>query len=333
MLRNAVALSAVTGSAVRVMNIRGARPRPGLRPQHLIAVQAAAWACGADLRGAEIGSREIEFRPGELGARTQWRLDVGTAGSLTLVLQSLLPALVLAPEPSELTLIGGTDVPFAPPLDYFEHVFLPALSHLGPRVQVKRTQRGFYPKGGGRIEVQVGPVPSIDAVHWPARGQVLRLAGCSYSQGLPAHIAERMRSSALGALAEAGHRQAEVDIEIAERGPSEGCGIVLWAECDGGRRLGGSALGRRGRRAEQVGREAAQALLAELDSGSAVDSHLADQMIVWMALASGRSGLTAPRLTDHVRSAAAVAEAVAGASFSLEEGSPARVECRPAAGG
>ena len=330
MLRNAVALSAVSGRPVRVTNIRGARPKPGLRPQHLMAIRAAADACGADLTGAEIGSSEIEFRPGEIRPRTDWRFDVGTAGSLMLVLQCLLPALACAQTESQITLIGGTDVPFAPPFDYFQEVFLPALAELGPRVDVRLVRRGFYPKGGGEVEVKVQPGPAIRPLSWCQRGPVTRIAGRAYSQGLPGHIVERMRKAAFRTLAAAGHEKAEIDCEVLPRGRSEGCGIVLWAECGAGRRLGASALGRRGKRAEEVGEEAARGLLDELESGGAVDSRLADQMIVWMAIADGPSEVTTSRLTDHILSSVEVTEAVVGARFSLEEGPPALVRCHPA---
>jgi len=121
----------------------------------------------------------------------------------------------------------------------------------------------------------------------------------------------------------------QIEAEIVERGPSQGCGIVLWAECEGGRRFAGSALGRRGKRAEEVGREAAHALLYELAGDWAVETHLADQLIVWMALANGPCEFTTGKLTDHVRNAVTVAEAIAGARFTLEEGRPARVKCVP----
>jgi RNA 3'-terminal phosphate cyclase (ATP) len=332
-LRNAVALSAVTGRPVRVVNIRGARPQPGLRPQHLMSVRAVAQVCGATLTGAEIGSREIAFQPGEIMPRQGWRLDIGTAGSTMLLLQSLLPALARAEGPSQLTLTGGTDVPFAPPFEHFDQVFLPALSELGPRVTMQLVRRGFYPKGGGEVRVSVVGQERVSCpvrpFTWIERGRLLGIRGRSYSQGLPSHIAERMRDSAVNVLVGSGYSPA-VELDVVERGPSEGCGIVLWAECEGGRRLAGSALGRRGRRAEDVGREAAHALLAELAGDWAVETHLADQLIVWMALADGPSEFTTAKLTDHVHNAVIVAEAIAGARFTLEEGRPARVKCEPA---
>lgn len=333
MVRNAAALSAVSGRPVRVENIRGARPRPGLRPQHLMAVKAAAHACSGRLTGAEIGSREIELHPGALEAPGQWAVDVGTAGSLMLVLQCVLPALACAPAESRMTLIGGTDVPFAPPFDHFREVFLPAVAALGPRVEVRLVRRGFYPKGGGEVEVMVAPAGAIRAVSWCERGAVSHIAGRAYSLGLPGHIVERMRKAALDTLARAGHGDAQIKSEVVARGRSEGCGIVLWADCEGGRRIGASALGRRGKRAEEVGEEAARALVEELEAGGAVDRRLADQMIVWIALADGPSELTTSGLTDHIRSAVEVAEAVVGARFSLREGPPASVRCDPLAVG
>jgi RNA 3'-phosphate cyclase len=294
-----------------------------------MAVRAAAQACGARLVGAEIGSREIEFWPGEIGGRTAWRLDVGTAGSLTLVLQCLLPALSHAPEESTLTLIGGTDVPFSPPFDYFREVFLPALEQLGSRTEARLVGRGFYPKGGGEVQVRVPPSPILRAVSWRERGPVTRIRGRVCSLGLPAHIGQRMREAALATLGAAGHREAGLELEVVPSGRSEGCAIVLWAECEGGRRLAGSGLGRRGKRAEEVGREAAGALIRELSGRGAVDSHLADQLIVWVALADGPSEFTTSRVTDHLRSAAQVAEAVVGARVEIEEGEPVRVRCEP----
>jgi len=329
-LRNAVALSAVSGRPVRVENIRGARPKPGLRPQHLMAVKAAAHACGAKLVGAELGSREIEFRPSEIRAASRWVLDVGTAGSLMLVLQCLLPALARASDRSHLTLVGGTDVPFAPPFDYFQEVFLPALAELGPEVEATLVQRGFYPKGGGEVEVKVSPAEMIAPLSRLERGEVTHIGGRAYSLGLPEHIVRRMREAAVNTLSAGGFEQFDIEAEALPPGRSEGCGIVLWAECDDGRRLGASGLGRRGKRAEEVGEEAARALLSELEAGAALDSHLADQMIVWMAIADGPSEITAARLTDHMRSAAEVAEAVVGARIRLEEGPPARICCKPA---
>jgi RNA 3'-terminal phosphate cyclase (ATP) len=246
-----------------------------------------------------------------------------------LVLQCVLPALAHAAAESSLTLIGGTDVPFAPPFAYFDQIFVPALWEMGPSVSMECVARGFYPKGGGEVKVSVRPCPVIGGLRWTESGEVARIRGLAYSLGLPDHIVKRMRVAAANRLMEAGCRKVEVKLEVGEQGRSEGCGIVLWAECEGGRRLGASALGRRGKRAEEVGEEAARGLAEELAAGGATDSHLADQMIVWMALAQGPSELTTSRVTDHLRSAIMVAEALTESRFGVEDAQPVRVICRP----
>ncbi len=329
MLRNAVALSAVLQRPVRVTHIRGTRPKPGLRPQHLAGVRAAAALCSAAVTGAEIGSQEIIFRPTGPCHRDAWRFDIGTAGSVTLLLQCLLPSLALGIAPTTVTLTGGTDVPFSPPFDYFARVFAPALARLDPRLTSHIECRGFYPRGGGAVQVGVRSARFIQPFCWTERGSVSSIRGLSYSQGLPGHIAERMRAAAIDALTRAGEPKPDIDLDVAARGPSPGCGLVLWTESETGHDLAGSSLGRRGTRAEQVGNEAACMLLHEMDSGAAVETHLADQLIVWMALASGTSEMTVTEVTPHVRCAIEVAEAAAGARFHAEDGPPARIRCDP----
>ena len=332
-VRYAMALSSLLGRELHMTNIRAKRSRPGLRPQHLTALRAAADLCRASLTGAEIGSRQIEFHPSGSPSGAPRRLDVGTAGSLTLVLQCLLPALAEADSDSALTLIGGTDVPFSPPFDYFARVFLPALRGAGAPVVCELVSRGFYPKGGGEAKVQVTPARTIAPIAWLERGGVERITGRSFSLGLPEHIARRMREAACARLQRAGYGETAIEIEVVARGRSEGCGLALEAICETGARLGGNALGRRGKRAEEVGEEAAEMLLAEIEPGAAVDSHLADQLVVWLARAQGPSEFTTTGITDHLRAAAAVAEAMTGARFVFEEGKRVRVRCTPEASG
>ena len=229
-LRNAVALSTVTGRPVRVVNIRAARPKPGLRPQHLTGLTAAAKLCGGTLSGGAIGSTEIEFHPGEVRPRRNWRLDIGTAGSIALLLQCLLPALARASSKSSLVIQGGTDVPFAPPLDYFREVFLPALAELGPQVTVRGARRGFYPKGGGEVELRAEPASRLRVIEWNERGEATKIHGLSFSLGLPDHIVKRMRVSAANILYAQGYRDLDIRLEVAEGGRSEGCGIVILEE-------------------------------------------------------------------------------------------------------
>jgi len=324
-LRTAVALSALGHRPIRVVNIRGARPKPGLQPQHLLAVRAVADLCSAEVRGAEKGSTQIEFFPGPISPRPEWSLDVGTAGSLTLLLQSLLPCIAMAGGESRLALRGGTNVPFSPPVEYMEHVLLPALRQMGVHVTVSLKKRGFYPKGGGELLVTVKAQPPLQPVVRMERGQLRGIEGLVYSAQLPAHVADRIAKSAAARLSEAGHT---VSLQRDESTPSigPGCGIVLFADFEGGL-IGADALGEPKKRAEEVGREAADLLLREMATGAALDSHLADQLIIWAALAQGPSRYLAPCVTDHIRSAAAVTEQVLGARFSISGESPAAIQC------
>ncbi len=324
-LRTAVALSALGQRPIRVVNIRGARPKPGLQPQHLLAVRAVSDLCSADIRGAEKGSTEIEFHPGPLSPKRDLHLDVGTAGSLTLLLQSLLPCLAMAGGESRLALRGGTNVPFSPPVEYMDQVLVPALRQMGVHVTVSLKKRGFYPKGGGELLVTVKARPPLQPTVRMERGELRGISGVVYSAQLPSHVADRIAKSATARFSEAGHT---VSLQRDESTPSigPGCGIALFADYEGGV-MGADALGAPKKRSEEVGREAADRLLSEMATGAAVDSHLADQLIIWAALAQGPSRYLAPRVTDHIRSAAAVTEQVLGARFTISGEGPAAIEC------
>jgi RNA 3'-phosphate cyclase len=326
-LRTALSYSALSGRPVRVVNIRGARPKPGLRPQHLLAVNAAAELCGARVAGAEPGSTEIEFTPGAIAPPSQWRLDVGTAGSVMLILQALLPCLALGQVAVNLTLTGGTNNPFAPTYEYLRHVLVPTLETMGFRVEAELVSRGFYPRGGGEIQVHTQPAGRIRSITRRERGELRRVWGISYSSNLPEHIVERMARACRDQLRRAGMDCDEFALDTGRRAASPGCGIIAFAEFDGGV-IAGDALGERGKPAEKVGTEAAEALLRELRSGAPVDTHLGDQMVPWVALADGESAYVAARRSDHLVSAVAVAQQVIGAQFELKGAEPVEVRCR-----
>ena len=326
-LRTSLALAALSGKPVGVGNIRGGRPKPGLQPQHLLGVKSLGEVCGAQIKGAELGSVEVEFVPGPLKAREHWRLEMGTAGSTTLLLQSLLPCLATAPQSSSLTLTGGTNNPFAPPADYFQHLFLPALKLMGITAALKINKRGFYPKGGGEVEVTVARSGELRPIEWTERGDLERIWGISYSRNLPAHIAERMAQAARQALVGTRLPVPEITLETEGQSPGPGCGLILFADFTGDVRLGADALGERGKKAEAVGEEATQALLEEIRSEAPVDRHLGDQLPVWVALAPGRSRYLASCLTDHLRSVTEVTQTILGCSFTMEGAAPVMVTC------
>ncbi len=303
-VRTAVALSAVTGKPVHITRIRQGRPKPGLAAQHARALRALAEICDARTSGATPGSSEIIFTPGKIqGGRH--RVEIGTAGSVTLLMQCLLPALLYADRPSSLQIQGGTDVQWSPAVDYFKYVFLPALSSFGARVSLEVLQRGYYPRGEGEVLLQVEPVRLL-ASHLESPdcgGQTIRntqnmqrmrseVQGVSHCSNLPDHVAVRQAESAEQALAQEGF-PAQISRE-ALRLPSLGSGITLWYG-----NKGASSLGERGVPAEKVGRRAAEELILELKSAAGVDVHLADQLIPYLALAGG--SYTVREISLHAR--------------------------------
>jgi RNA 3'-terminal phosphate cyclase (ATP) len=276
-VRTAVALSALTGKDVRITKIRQGRPKSGLAAQHAHAIRTLAGICDAEIKGAEGGSSEVVFSPKTIRGGSR-RVEIGTAGSVTLLMQCLLPALLRADGPVSLRVLGGTDVQWAPTVDYFKNVFLPALSLFGAKVNLQLIRRGYYPRGQGEVLLQVEPT-ELRAAHFEKSKSDL-VKGISHCSNLPEHVADRQADSAMKRMQEAGY-EAEIDREVGEL-PSTGSGVTLWAGWKGA-----SCLGERGLPAEKVGRRAAEEMILELGSPGAVDVHLADQLIPYLALAGG----------------------------------------------
>jgi RNA 3'-terminal phosphate cyclase (ATP) len=292
-VRTAVSLSGVTGKPVRITRIRQGRPKPGLAAQHAHAILALAGICNAETAGVEPGSSEIVFSPGKIQGGSR-RVEIGTAGSVTLLMQCLLPALFQADAPSSLRVQGGTDVQWSPSVDYFKNVFLPALSAFGAKVRLDVLRRGYYPKGQGEVRLEVEP-GVLSAAHLQVKqpeADKRTVLGISHSSNLPEHVAVRQAESAAKRLHEAGY-EAEIARETGKL-PSMGSGITLW---QGGK--GASALGERGLPAEKVGWRAAERMILELKSPASVDVHLADQLIPYLILAGG--SYTVREISLHAR--------------------------------
>ena len=300
-LRTSLALAAITGRTVRVYNIRAKRPRPGLQRQHLVSVKAVAELASARVEGLRLGSTEIVFRPGRLrGGR--FRFDIGTAGSVTLVLQAVLPVAAFAPEPVEIEVRGGTDVPWSPPVDYVRHVLTRLLERFGYNVDIVVRRRGHYPRGGGIVVAGVREPPGrLKPVNLRERGELLYVEGISHAVRLPRHVAERQARAAKQVLERLGV-PVSIDVEWYEPGRDPhlgpGSGIVVWAVARNSV-LGGDSLGARGKPAERVGREAAMKLLEDLETGMALDRHASDMLLTYAAVACGESVLGGSRLTSH----------------------------------
>jgi RNA 3'-terminal phosphate cyclase (ATP)/RNA 3'-terminal phosphate cyclase (GTP) len=300
LVRTAVALAAITGEAVRLKNIRARRTPPGLAPQHVAAVRAVAALCGATVDGLAVSSTALHFHPGSLrGGRFQW--DVGTAGSLPLVLQAALPVAVASGASVCMTLTGGTDVRAAPPLDYLRHVFLPLLTRLGLHVTLSLHRRGYYPRGGGEIEVQVHPaqLQPLDLVVPP---HVHAIEGIVHVANLPTHIAERMRQRAGEVLAEWAPIHIACQVIGGDDAVGQGGAVALWAKAEAAF-LGGAAVAERGVPAERIAGTAAYALRDDLRAGATLDVHALDQALIYLALAGGTSRVRVRSVSSHAETA------------------------------
>lgn len=297
-LRTCLALSTLTGRAFRIVGIRGNRSRPGLRPQHLTAVRAAAAICSALLVGDVLDSTTLEFHPMDRPHGGDYEFDIAqaspsgrSAGAVTLLVQAILWPLVFSDEPSRLIVHGGTFVPHSPPYHYLEEVARPGFMRFGVTLITEIRSWGWMSDGGGSILVNIEPADGLENVHFQAVPST-EVSGVAAVTNLPSHIPHRMARRAHNLLAAAG---LSPQIQpIRERGAGPGAGIVLW-----GSQAGFSRLGHKGLPAEEVAEDAVAELLAFLDNGLAVDHYLADQLLLPMALAKGSSSLTTSRLTQH----------------------------------
>jgi len=300
LLRTAVALAAITGRAIRVRGIRARRDQPGLAPQHLAAVRAVAALAAGRTTGLELRSDTLEFHPGGIAGGSH-RFDVGTAGSVTLVMQALLPVMLAGGKPCAATVVGGTDVRAAPPLDYFREVLLPLLGRMGADARLAVRRRGYYPRGGGEVALAVLPAKDIRPLDAGTAGALERIAGVAHVANLPEHIATRMRSSALDRL----DRPVRAEIAVRALGPDEATGqggaIVAWASTEH-TIVGAGRVAERGVRAETLGAAVGDELAADLGAGATLDVHAADQLLVYLALARGGSFATRS-LSSHAQTA------------------------------
>jgi RNA 3'-terminal phosphate cyclase (ATP) len=291
-LRTSLGLSLVTGMPFRIEKIRANRRKPGLQPQHLAAVKAAATVGTADVTGGEIHSQTLEFTPRELtpGDHT---FSVGTAGSATLVLQTVLPALILAPKPSSLVLEGGTHNPLAPPFEFINKAFLPLLNRMGPRVRAKLARYGFSPAGGGQVRVTIEPAAKLTRLKLLERGNLIRLRGTALLANLPSHVAERELRILKRELP---LDSDEVEIqEVKSNGP--GNALIVDVESANVTEVF-IGFGELGVKAEVVAGRLAKEVSRYLDADAPVGEHLADQLLLPLALDEGGVFVTFP-LSQH----------------------------------
>ena len=296
-LRTSLGLSLVTGQAVRVEKIRAKRSKPGLLRQHLTALQAAVAIGAAQVTGDYLGARELTFIPNGVRPGT-YKFAIGTAGSASLVLQTVLPSLMLADAPSQLTLEGGTHNPFAPPYPFLEQTFLPLLARFGPRVTVNLTRAGFYPAGGGQMIVSIVPVKELWPMDLTERGKIKARRGVAYLANLPEHIAERELKVIQKKLSW------QPDWLRTETLPAVGPGnlVAVIVEAANVTEVF-TGFGEKGRSAELVAEQAVKPAKRYLMSEALAGEHLADQLLLPLALARGGAFTTcalAPHLTTNI---------------------------------
>jgi RNA 3'-terminal phosphate cyclase (ATP) len=293
-LRTALSLSCITGHSLKLFNIRKGRKRPGLMPQHITCVNAAASISNAVVSGNEKGSSELTFVPDRI-MPGDYTFDIQTAGSSSLVFQTLLPPLIMSGKPSNIRIKGGTHVPFSPTYDYISDIFLPMLLRLGIKTESSIERYGFYPKGGGEVSYRIHPVTTIAGMDLTSRGALLSVHGRSCVSNLPLSIADRQKMFVMQNLL-----MSDVDMQVMEV-PSYGHGTVVFLKAGYENALAGfSALGERGKPAEDVGKEAAEQFIAFHNSTACLDPHLADQIALYLSLAEEDSSFTASRITQHL---------------------------------
>ena len=294
-LRSSLSLSLITGQPFRIENIRANRKKPGLLRQHLTAVQAAAEVGGAEVDGAFLGSKALTFVPGKVRAG-EFRFAIGTAGSGTLVLQTILPALITAIGPSRVEIDGGTHNPAAPPFDFLQRSFIPLIERMGPKVKVELQRYGFYPAGGGRFVIEITPTDELKPIELEDRGEITTKRATALVANLPYHIAKReldMVGKLLNWDAES------LRCEDTKNSVSPGNLVMIEIASSAVTEIF-TAFGKLGISAEDVAKDAAEQARAYIHSTAAVDEHLADQLLLPMALAGGGT-FSAVSLNMHAK--------------------------------
>ncbi len=293
-LRTSLTLSALTNKPFVIYNIRANRPKPGLQRQHLTAVRVVKELTNAITRGDVLNSTRLEFKPQGLVENGDFTFDVGTAGSVTLIVQTILPLMIN--RKIRIKLKGGTDVPKSPSIDYIRYTFLEILNKIGINANIRLIKRGHYPEGGGEIEVSDvrGDPREFSLTEF---GKLIEIVGISHVSNLPEHIAIRQAESAKKVLEKLGVN-IKIENDIRANESSRGTGIFLDARGEKSF-MGSDSLGERGKRAEIVGEEAAKQLIEDLNTKAAVDRHMSDMLMLYAGLYGGE--YTGSQLTLHAR--------------------------------
>ena len=316
-LRTAISLSAITGRPIEVSNIRANRTNPGLRPQHMAGIRIIADLFHAKSENLKVGAEWIRFSPSDKFEGGSIKFDIGTAGSIPLILMTVVPAVSLSNNSLQIEVTGGTDVKASPTIDYIKHIVAKSYLSIGPKFSVDVLKRGYYPKGGGVVQCTIKPCKTPGTIELLAT-EYLEPKIISVCSQLPIHVAKRQISSALIALEKKDIRCSNYTASI-ETSISPGSSILVYSASDFGLYVGGDSIGELGKRAEAVGNEAAMRFLDSTLAQATVDPFLADMLVLPLALSKGRSRYRVGQVTQHLLTSLHVVSQMIGCKYSIEQ--------------
>ena len=312
-VRTSVAMAAITGKATHLTRIRENRPTQGLSKQHCTAVSAVSQMTGANIIGNTLESQDLTVLP---GTKKEYDIvmDVGSAGSVALVLQAMMLASKNHDKPVHMDIMGGTNVMWAPPIDSYKHVLFPLMKRMGIEADLKIIQRGLYPEGGGRVVVDMHPIGDIKPLYIENMGALKKIRGTCFVQNLPGWLVDQMIEGCMTSL---GDMDVDIEIERIEEGISRGAGMTLAAEYENGI-IGSNVLTSKNHPAKQAGIDVANDLLTIMNSGSTMDVHTADQLLPYLAMADGDSAFSVSRISRHLLSQMDTLETFLDVKFGVE---------------
>jgi len=315
-LRTAISLSAITSKPIEVTNIRANRINPGLRPQHVAGIKIIANLFHGKFENLKVGAEWIRFSPSDRFEGGSIKFDIGTAGSIPLILMTVVPAVSLSNNSIQIEITGGTDVKASPTIDYVKHVVAKSYLGIGLKFSVDILKRGYYPKGGGLVQSTIHPCRSPSVVELLA-SRHLEPKIISVCSQLPVHIAKRQVSSALVALEKKDIRCSNYTASI-ESSTSPGSSILVYCASDQGMYIGGDSIGELGKRAESVGLESAERFSESIVAKATIDPFLADMLVIPLALSKGRSRYRVARVTPHLLTNLRVVSDIVGCSYNID---------------
>jgi RNA 3'-terminal phosphate cyclase (ATP) len=318
-VRYSVALASLLGEEVGIQNIRAKREQPGLRAQHLKVIQACQEMCHGVVSNAVVGSKEITYAPKERFKGGEYYWDIGTAGSTTMLAQTLLPLACFAENRSKFRLEGGLFQDFAPSAYHMKFVLLPLLKQMGVNADIKIVRPGYVPRGAGIIEIEVEPIKELKPLNLTEQGKILNIKGIALSSRLKEKkVSQRMAEECRKRLGSYGYK-AEIEEIYDESSLQEGAALAIYAETSSGSRIGSDRAGRPHRSSESIGRYVAQNLIEDVKTGATVDRYLADQLIIYAGLAEGTTRYLIPKITEHVETNLWLIEEFLGAETKIKD--------------